>query len=288
MLLSTFFFALMNLCVKLLSHIPAVEVIFFRSAISLAMTYAVLRSQRVKALGSNYALLFARGASGVIALLLFFTTLQKIPLATAATLQYLAPIFSTIMGIFIVKEQVKPWQWLFFAVSFGGILVIQGVDTGADPLYLWLGVLSAVFSGVAYGLVRRLNTQEHPLVIVLAFPLVGLPVAGVLSIFNWVQPQGWDWGMLLLVGTLTQLGQYYMTMSYQAEEISKVANLNYLGIFYALAFGTVFFDETFTVWSYSGMALVLLGVVLNVGYKNRLAKQAARAVRAEYDTSARK
>ncbi|QCR25173.1 EamA family transporter [Pontibacter sp. SGAir0037] len=273
MLLSTFFFALMNLCVKLVSHIPAVEVIFFRSAISLVMSYAVLRSKGVKALSSNYGLLFARGASGVIALMLFFTTLQKIPLATAATLQYLAPIFTTILGIFIVKEQVKPWQWLFFAVSFGGILVIQGVDISADPFYIWLGVLSAVFSGVAYGLVRRLNAREHPLVIVLSFPLVGFPVTLVLSLFNWVQPQGWDWAMLLLVGVLTQLGQYYMTMSYQAEEISKVANLNYLGIIYALSFGFIFFGETFTLWSYLGMALVLVGVVLNVAYKNRLAKQ---------------
>jgi drug/metabolite transporter (DMT)-like permease len=273
MLLSTLFFSLMNVCVKLLPHIPAIEVILFRSVVSLVMSYMALNSKKVSVWGNNRGLLIARGLTGSVALMLFFTTLQNIPLATAATLQYLSPIFTTILGIFIVKEKVKPWQWLFFAVSFGGIILIEGLDTRADPFYVWLGVLSAVFSGLAYSSIRRLNTREHPLVIVFYFPLVALPLAGVYSIFNWVQPEGWDWGILLLVGVLTQLGQYYMTMSYQAEEISKVANLNYLGIIYALALGFILFDEQFELATFAGMALVLAGVILNVRYKNRLSKR---------------
>jgi drug/metabolite transporter (DMT)-like permease len=277
MLLSTLFFSLMNVCVKMVSHIPAIEIILFRSVISLVMSYVVLRSKRVNVWGNNHGLLIARGAAGAMALMLFFTTLQNIPLATAATLQYLSPIFTTIMGIFIVKEKVKPWQWLFFAISFGGILIIEGLDTSAESFYVWLGVLSAVFSGLAYNFIRRLNTREHPLVIVFYFPLVALPISGIYSLFNWVQPDGWDWGILLLVGVLTQLGQYYMTMSYQAEEISKVANLNYIGIIYALALGFILFDEHFQAATYVGMGLVLFGVILNVRYKNRLSQREIEA-----------
>lgn len=277
MLLSTLFFSLMNVSVKLVSHIPAVEVIMFRSVISLIISFAYLRRANVSVWGNNHAWLIARGAVGATALILFFNTLQNIPLATAATVQYMSPIFTAILGIFIVKEKVRPWQWVFFLLSFCGVLVIEGVETGVDTFYLWLGVLSSVFSGIAYTIVRRLNTQEHPLVIIFYFPLVTLPVVGIYSMFNWVQPEGWDWALLLLVGILTQLGQYYMTMSYQTEEISKVANLNYIGIIYALFLGFILFGETFDVWTYVGMGLVLLGVVLNMRYKTRLTKQAALA-----------
>jgi drug/metabolite transporter (DMT)-like permease len=277
MLLSTLLFSLMNVCVKLLSHIPAMEVILFRSVISLVMSYAVLHRQKVSVWGNNRGLLVARGVTGSMALILFFTTLQNLPLATAATIQYLSPIFTTILGVFLVKEKVKPWQWLFFAISFAGILVIEGVDTSADSLYVWMGVLSGVFTGLAYSSIRRLNTREHPLVIVFYFPLMALPIAGLYSLFNWVQPQGWDWAILLLVGVLTQLAQYYMTVAYQAEEISKLANLNYLGIIYALILGFVLFDEHFALETYLGMALVLVGVVLNVRYKNRLAQREIKA-----------
>ena len=277
MLLSTLFFSLMNVCVKLLAHIPAVEVIFFRSVISLFISYIYLRRANVSVWGTNHIWLVARGVAGAIALILFFNTLQRIPLATAATVQYTAPIFTAILGVFVVKERVRPWQWVFFGLSFGGVLVIEGVETDVDTFYLWLGVLSSVFSGIAYTIVRKLNTKEHPLVIIFYFPLIALPVAGIYSLFNWVQPEGWDWALLLLVGVLTQLGQYYMTMSYQTEEISKVANLNYIGIIYALFLGYFLFGELFNLWSYIGMALVLLGVVLNMRYKNQLAKREAVA-----------
>ncbi|TXK44865.1 DMT family transporter [Pontibacter qinzhouensis] len=272
MLLSTLFFSLMNVCVKSLAHIPAAEVILFRSIVSLVMSYTVLRKAGVPVLGTNYRWLIARGTAGAIALLLFFNTLQNIPLATAATVQYMSPIFTAILGIFMVKERVRLWQWFFFLVSFAGILVINGVEVNVDGLYLWLGVLSAVFSGLAYTIIRKINTQEHPLVIMFYFPLVSIPVVGVYCLFTWVNPVGWDWALLLLVGILTQLGQYYMTMSYQAEEISKVANLNYIGIIYALLLGYVLFDEQFSLLTYWGMALVLLGVILNIRYKNRLVK----------------
>jgi len=269
MLLSTFFFALMQVSVKWVPHIPAEEIIVFRSIVSLAITLVFLRRAGVSVWGNNKKLLLARGVFGALALILFFNVLQNIPLATAATLQYMSPIFTAIMGIFIVKERVGLWQWVFFLISFAGVLVIEGVETSAEPLYLWLGVLGAVFTGVAYNIVRKLNVQEHPMVIIFYFPLVTLPVVGVYTLFNWVQPQGWDWVVLLLVGLFTQLGQYYMTLSYQSEEISKVANLTYLGIIYALLFGFFFFGELLNGWTYLGMALVLLGVILNVQYKSR-------------------
>ncbi|WP_162428519.1 DMT family transporter [Pontibacter pudoricolor] len=274
MLLSTLFFALMNVCIKLVPHIPAIEIIFFRSVISVVMSYLVLRRQQVNIWGTNKALLITRGITGAIALVLYFTTLQNIPLATAVTIQYLSPIFTTILGIFIVKEKVKPWQWIFFLVSFIGILVIEGVDVRISPFYLTIGVAGAAISGISYNIIRKLNTREHPLVIVFYFPMVALPFSGIYSLFDWVQPMGWDWAILLLVGVFTQLAQYYMTMSYQAEELSKVAHLNYIGIFYALLLGFIMFDETFTIGSYVGMALVLVGVILNIRYKSKLAKTA--------------
>lgn len=277
MLLATFFFSMMNVLVKQVSHIPAVEVILFRSGVSLVMSWVMLKRQNVSVWGTHHGLLITRGVTGAMALILFFITLQNIPLATAVTIQYLSPIFTTILGVFIVKEKVKPWQWVFFLISFSGILVIEGVDARISTLYLALGLGSALFAGIAYNMIRRLNTREHPLVIVFYFPLVALPVTGLYSLFNWVQPVGWDWAMLIAIGVLTQLAQYYMTMSYQSEELSKVANLNYIGIIYALIFGFVFFGELFNVWSYVGMALVLVGVVLNIRYKSRITKQEALA-----------
>lgn len=270
MLLATFTFTLMKVCVKLIPHIPAIEIILFRSAISLIISVFYLRRQKVSVWGNNKPVLLLRGVTGAIALITYFHLLQQIPLATASTLQYLAPIFTAILGIFLVNEKVKPWQWLFFAISFAGVVVVQGFDSRISYWHLIMGVGASLFMGLAYNFIRKLKTSEHPLVIIFYFPLVMLPVTGVWSAYVWVQPEGLDWLVLLAVGIFTQVAQYFMTRSYQSEELSKVSILNYIGIIYALGFGWLVFEETFNLMTYMGMLLVIVGVIANVLLKDKL------------------
>lgn len=269
MLLASFFFAIMYVLVKLVPNIPSVEIVFFRSVVSLILSYALLKRKRVNIWGNNKKVLMIRGLSGAIALTLFFITIQAIPLASAVTIQYLSPIFTAILGIYIVKEKVKPLQWVFFILAFVGIVIIQGFDTRVSTTYVIIGVLSALLSGVAYNCIRKLKQSEHPLVIVFYFPLVTLPLAGLYLFYDSVMPSGWEWLILIAIGVATQFSQFYMTKAYQSDELSKVASINYIGILYALGFGFVLFHESFSIEVYLGIAVVLSGVILNVWYKQR-------------------
>lgn len=270
MLISSIFFSVMNLLVKMVPHIPAIEIVFFRSLISLVLSYLILAHQKVSVWGNNKKLLISRGITGAFALILYFLTLQVIPLASAVTIQFLSPIFTSILGILIVREKVRSWQWVFFAIAFGGVLVIEGFDARIPPVYGIIGIISAIFSGFSYNFIRKLNITEHPLVIVFYFPLVTLPVTGIYCAFFWVQPVGTEWIILIVIGVMTQFAQYFMTRAYQNEELSKVAPLKYFGVLYALVLGYVFFDETFSWITYIGMMLVIIGVILNVWLKQRV------------------
>jgi len=258
MLLSTLLFQLMNVCVKVIPYIPAIEIIVFRSLVSLIICVVSLKAQGVYLWGNNKRLLIFRGLSGAIALILYFRLIHQIPLANAVILQYLAPIFVAVIGIFMVREPVRPVQWFFFLVSFSGIMIVQGFDVRIDPIHVIVGVTASLFMGLAYNSIRKMKTTEHPLVIILYFPLITLPIAGTYSAFNWVVPTGWDWLFLILVGIFTQFAQFFMTKSLQAEELSKVSIINYIGIIFALGFGFAF-GETFNFLTYLGMGLVLLG-----------------------------
>ncbi len=269
MVLATFIFGVMNVFVKLLPGIPAVEIVFFRSLISLALSYFMLRRQNVSVWGKRKAWLFLRGLSGAIALVLYFYTLQVIPLATAVTIWFIVPIFASIIGIFLNKERVHFWQWVFYLIAFGGVVMVEGFDPRVTPGLMLIGIAAALFAGFAYNFIRKINTTEHPLVIIFYFPLVTLPLTGAWSAFNWVMPEGTEWLLLLMVGLLTQVAQFFLTKSYQLEEVSKVSSLTYLGIIYALIFGWLIFDETFNMKTYGGMAVVLLGVVLSIWYKHK-------------------
>lgn len=270
MLLATFAFAVMNVFVKQLNHIPAMEIVFFRCLVSAAICFVGIAGAGVDWKGNNNALLLARGTFGTLALFAFFVTIQNIPLATAVTIAYLAPIFTTLIGVFLLGEQVRRLQWLFYGIAFAGVLVIKGFDAAVPTPFLITGIASAICAAVAYNLVRRLKEQEHPLVVVLHFQLVGVVAGFVFTLLNWVTPaDAWEWFCLLMCGLLTQVGQTCLTKALQSERLAQVSILNYTGLIYALAFGVFFFGEVYTAQTITGIGLVIVGVLLSVLYSKR-------------------
>ncbi|MBL8123556.1 MAG: DMT family transporter [Pyrinomonadaceae bacterium] len=269
MFLSTLAFSLANILVKQISHIPPMEVVFFRCLFASIFCFIGLYRAGADWKGSHRGLLLARGLFGTTALYFFFTTLQNIPLASAMTIQYLSPIFTSVIAIVLLGEKVRPFQWVFYAMAFSGVLLIEQFDARISPFYLALGIMSAFCSGVAYNLVRRMREQEHPLTVVLHFQLVGV-VAGFISLFfSWTSPNGWDWFWLFMIGVFSQLGQIFLTNALQRERAAGVAIINYSGLIYAIAFGTLFFGEKIVPLTIVGMALVVGGVLLSVLYGKR-------------------
>ena len=272
MIISSFAFSLMHLCVKALPHIPVFELVFFRSLISLLITFVFLKKKSIPVFGNNKKILFSRGILGVTALTLFFITLQNIPLASAVTLQYLSPIFTAFFAIWILKEKMKSRQWFFFVLAFLGVFILKGFDISGQISYkfMTIGIVSACFSGLAYNCIRLLRKKEHPLVVVFYFPLVATPIMAVLSFFNWVKPEGLDWMYLLLLGIITQVAQIYMTKGIQSDSAGNIMTFKYIGVLFAFIYGYFFFGETYSFMSVLGIFILLSGVLLNILFKDRI------------------
>jgi len=251
-LASTFFFALMNIGVKYLADIPAHEVVFFRALVSLIVCYFLILRKGLNPWGNNKPVLILRG---------------NMPLASAATIQYLSPIFTIIIAGFLVKETTRPVQWLFFIISFAGVIMIKGFDPRVTPPDLMIGVAAAVGSGFAYNFIRKLKDHDHPLVVVFYFPLVTVPLIGVYTATHWVSPKPLEWLILILIGLVVTVAQIFMTKGYQLERASNVSNFNYLGVVFALGFGFLLFDELVEPLGLAGIALIIGGVIMSSRYR---------------------
>ena len=269
MFLSTLAFSLANVFVKQVSHLPAMEVVFFRCLLGVAFCYYGLRRDGGSVVGTNHKILALRGIFGTTALYFFFVTVQNIPLASAMTIQYLSPVFTTIIAIFLLKENVKWLQWIFYAMAFAGVALIEQFDARVSLGFLVMGVVSAFCSGVAYNLVRSLREREHPLTVVFHFQLIGMIAGLVFTIFDWRTPAGTDWVYLVLIGIFSQLGQIFLTHALQRERAASVAIINYTGLIYGLSIGWFVFGETQGAAALGGMALVVAGVLLNMLYGKR-------------------
>ena len=272
MLLALLFFTAMNVLIKYIPRIGAVEIIFFRSVVSLVMSYGILKHKRINIWGNNKKWLIIRGMAGSAGLLFFFTTIKVMPLGSAIAIQYLSPIFTSLLGIYVVKEKVKPLQWVFFGLAFVGVIAIQGFDPRVTSVQALIGIAGALAAGMAYNSIRKLKDTDHPLVIIFYFPLVTIPITGVYLLTNWLQPTFIELSILIAIGVVTQFAQYFMTKAYQADTLSKISSIQYIGIVFALGFGYFLFDESYNFNSGVGIIIIILGVILNVWYKNRIEK----------------
>jgi drug/metabolite transporter (DMT)-like permease len=272
MLMALIFFTIMNVLIKYIPRIGAVEIIFFRSVVSFVMSYGVLKQKHINVWGNNKKWLIIRGLAGSAGLLFFFSTIKIMPLGSAIAIQYLSPIFTSLLGIFIVKEKVWPWQWVFFALALLGVVAIQGFDTRVTGQQALIGIAGALSAGMAYNSIRKLKDSDHPLVIIFYFPLVTIPITGIYLLSHWLQPTSTELGILIAIGVVTQFAQYFMTKAYQADTLSKISSIQYIGIVFALGFGYFLFDETYDFNSAMGIIIIIFAVVLNVWYKSKVEK----------------
>lgn len=269
MLISTLGFSLMNLCVKALGRIPPHEIIVFRVGVSFCITYYLMQNAGVKLWGRNIKWLLVRGAAGALALWLYFITLKNMPLATAVAIQYMSPLFGVMLAPIFIKEKMRPIQWLYFLVSFAGVVLLKGFDTSVSLFYLLIGLLSALLTGLSTNAIRKTSHTDHPLLVMLYLPIFALPTSAPFAVMQWVPPAGWEIVLLLLTGVFTQISQYYSTLAIQTDRLERVTYLNYLGLIYAVVFGFFIFSEPLTLGTFGALCLVAAGVMLNLGHNNR-------------------
>tara|TARA_Y100001980_G_C14471642_1_gene251704 strand:- start:193 stop:843 length:651 start_codon:yes stop_codon:yes gene_type:complete len=205
-----------------------------------------------------------RGIFGTIGLYCYFVILQEIPLATASTLIYFTPLLTSLVGVFLLREKMSIIQWILLLIAFFGIILIQGFDSRVNIFYLLIGLGGSLCAAFAYSIIRYLRDKEHSLVLMIYFPMIAFPIGGLISIFNWVQPNLIDLLLLILIGVFTQFAQYFMTKAFQFEKVSKVSIVSYSELVFVLLIGNIFFDEKFEFLVYLGMILVTFGVVLNI------------------------
>ncbi|MFL1012797.1 DMT family transporter [Flavisericum labens] len=269
MLISTMAFACMNATVKHLSEVNSYQIVFFRSLGSLFFTFGFLIKNKIPIIGKNNTLLILRSITGATSMLLFFMSVKYLSVGTAVSLRYIAPIFAAIFAVFLLREHVRPWQWVFFVISFLGVLVLKGLDKELNSYGLTLVLIASVLSGLVYVIISKIGKSEHPVVIVNYFMVVATILGGVLSIGNWVTPKGTEWIFLFSLGVFGYFGQIFMTKAFQTATTNIIAPIKYVEVIFTTIIGITLFNEIYTFWSLLGITLIIVGMVLNVWYKSK-------------------
>ncbi|MGZ8291919.1 MAG: DMT family transporter [Telluria sp.] len=285
MLFASFAFAAMGAAVKLASEFYSTsEIVMYRGMVGTIMLLLLVRHQ-----GGTLRTAFPkehlwRGFVGVVSLWLWFYAIGALPLATAVTLNYLAPIwialYLAVMGWWRGKHHVEWPMMAAVGMSFVGVvLALQPAVESNQWLGGAMGIGSSVLSAMAYMQVRRLGQigePEYRVVFYFSLMTVVFGMVGTLAPGSDGEPSlhSHSWygaALLLAVGVSATMAQMAMTRAYRVGKVLVVANLQYTGIIFSSLWGMLLWGDVFGWHVWLGMTVILVSGVAATFYNNRSA-----------------
>ena len=264
MFLSVCTFSIMDLLVKWSSDYPTGEVLFFRGFFGLLPTYFLIPKNKLRTFYTTERSkehLF-RCFMGLMALIAIVVALRELPLAVVVSLSYAAPLFITVLSIFLLSEKVGVFRWLAVIIGFVGVVIIAEPGfKGMNYLY-FLPLIFCIGMAFVTITIRKLSTTE-PIWLISIFFTITISIAGLATIpMGWVMPNFQDFVLLALIGVTGGSANLFLTQSYKLSEVSLVAPLKYLALIFAIIFGYLIWNEIPTIKTLIGASLVIFASLI--------------------------
>ena len=234
MLLAVATFSLMDAGLKQLStHYPAFQVAALRGAASLpfVLVWALSTGGVRPLLRVRWPLHLLRGAMGVAMMASFVYALRTLPLSTAYSIFFVAPLLVTALSVPILGERVGPRRWTAIAIGLIGTLVLlrptgEGLVSIASLAVLLAAAMYAL-SAISVRVLARTDSTQSMMVWLMALMALG---AGLLAWPGWTPVAGADLWLILGIGVAGGIGQYAVTEAFRVGEASLIAPLEYTAL----------------------------------------------------------
>lgn len=271
---SAFFFALMNMFVRLSGDLPSIQKSFFRNFIAafFALFMIIKSGQGIHFNKKNLPWFIGRSGFGTIGILCNFYAVDHLLLSDASILNKLSPFFAIIFSFLLLKEKTTKVQAAAVAIAFGGaVLVVKPGFAVAGALFPSLiAVCGGLCAGIAYTMVRILGQKgEKGPVIVLFFSSFSCLVTLPWLIFDYHPMTMAQIITLLCAGLSAAGGQFTITAAYTHAPAKEVSVYDYTQIIFSAALGFIFFAQIPDLLSVIGYCIIAGVAIWMFIYNNR-------------------
>lgn len=261
MLVAVLMFALMDAGLKTLStQYPPLQVATLRglSSLPLVLAWVLLTTGLRPLLRIRWSLHLLRGVLGIVMMGSFIYGLKRLPLSTAYSIFFVAPLLITALSVPILGEKVGPRRWTAIAVGLLGVLtVLRPTSAG---MFTWAG-LAVLVAALAYAVsaitVRVLaRTDSNQAMVFWMLTMLALG-SGLLAWPGWVPLRLQDAWMIAVVGIAGSLGQYTITEAFRRGEASLIAPLEYTALVWGVALDLALWGVLPDAVTWLGAAIII-------------------------------
>ena len=269
-ILGEVFFTTMGMIIKTLGeNIPSYQLVFYRNVFAVIVLAPFLFRQRLhhvktKRIGMH----LIRSVSGLLAMYCFFYALANIELANAMLLKLTGPIFIPIIAILWIHEKVTLKTYLGIALGFLGVIIFLN-PSAEIQLASIVGLIGGALAAGAKVAIRKMSDTEPTARIVFYFALFGALFSGIpMLTSDTYSPNTNEWLMLIGLGLVGTVGQFFLTKAYHMAPASQVGPFTYSSLIWASLAGWFFWNEWPTTNTFIGAALIITAGLVILYSKN--------------------
>ena len=219
MLLASMMFASMGACVKVAADYGASlpHVVLFRGIPSVLLLFAWTQFTHRSLIPKSWKLHLWRNLSGVTAMWFGFYALSHLPLSTATSLNYTAPLFIAAWMLFRGGNQRDPIRLLAVLMGFLGVLAVLRPSIEHEHfLAAVIGTVGGSMAAIAMMQIRQLGRVGEPewRTVFIFSCVVCLTGGAGLLLYGWREIELHAWLALIGVGVFGLVGQLAMTRAF--------------------------------------------------------------------------
>ena len=243
-----------------LAGIPAMQIVFLRYAIHLALAlcihvpqggFTLVRTASLRIQALRAAMLLGATTCNFIAV-------RYLPLTVTGAIAFTMPLFLCALSVPILSETVGWRRWTAIAVGFIGILVIVRPGTEAFHPAALLCLAAAVFSAFYFLLTRRMAGRDSAATQQFYVGLFSTVVLAPFAIPFWVWPTDVAaWIAFFTVGLFGFAGHQLITVASGHAPASVLAPFSYLQIIFMAASSWLVFNQPPDIWLFLGAPIVI-------------------------------
>lgn len=260
MLLAVGTFSCLDATAKYLAVLYAVPtVVWARYLLQMLLMVAALGPRMGARLvrTTHLRLQLIRGGVLTASSLLFLTALSRMPLAEAASIAFMAPLFIAVLSGPVLHERVEARTWLALGAGFAGVLLIVRPGGG---LFTWVSLLplaSAFMMALYQMMTRRLAGHDAALTTLFYPALVGsiaVPLVFPLSLALPQTPA--HFALFCALGVLGGIGHFFLIRAHDYAPASVLGPFMYGQLLTALVLGWLVFGQLPDGLAVAGMVVI--------------------------------
>jgi drug/metabolite transporter (DMT)-like permease len=182
---------------------------------------------------------------------------RNLPLALATSIGMTGPLFTTVLAMLLLKDNVSFLKWCLILLGYAGVIVTVRPHEMGISIGVWVALAANLFAALSIICVKLLTRTESTFTIMLYVNTATTFIAGLVAIALWKTPGTSDLMSLIAVGGFGVLSQYCSVTALRFANPSFLAPFEYTRICFAIPVGFIIFDEVPNIWVILGSMIII-------------------------------